>query len=210
MALVGVMTFGGPPVLAQSPHAAASSGSASLTTEDRALSNAPVTWPATWRPGSVIQVWFEDAGQDFQDMVWAAFESWADARIPLTVVPAESISDANVLVMESPHPLDRSPRLGQTTIRGHGKTIETAVIRFSRIDRHGQPIPRGIRSRTALHEVGHVLGLGHGAQDRIMHMAARADMVTLGDLVDLGRLYRGQFTDVSEGPAPLQSVPFRP
>lgn len=211
LALAGVLTWGSQPALGQSPHAPEAPGPTFLAANDPALSNGPVTWPATWKPESVIRVWFEDVGRDFQDMVWAAFESWADARVPLTVVPAASISDANVLVMESPHPLDRSPRLGQTTIRGSGETIETAVIRFSRIDRHGQPIPRGIRARAALHEVGHVLGLGHGARDRIMHGAARADRVTLGDLADLGRLYGGHVTSVSAGQPPLeQSPPFRP
>ena len=147
-------------VLLASPAAAATYAAASL----RPDSLLPV-WPQA-RAGRAVRVWVQPATPirgwhpSLVADVRAAFDAWSRA-LPLRFAFTNDSAAADVRV-------GWVPRLARDRQVGHNRLdyttsgeIVRAEVTLAVHDDRGEPLSPTVRALTALHEVGHALGLGH-------------------------------------------------
>lgn len=154
-------------------------------------------WPQA-RDGRAVLVWVQPATSirgwhpSLVADARAAFDAWGRA-VPLRFAFTNDSLAADVRVRWTPR-LDRDRQVGHNrleyTTAGDVVRAEVTLVVH---DERGEPLPPDVRTLTALHEVGHALGLGHSphAADAMAprHAAAAAPVLSAADVATALLLY---------------------
>jgi hypothetical protein len=147
-------------------------------------------WPD--RPLEPIRVWVEPVSSvagwkpEYVDLARAAFERWRAAGIPVRISFLVDSAGAEVRVLWT----DRFPdaRIGSThRVRDQHWWLVGGEITLALSTSSGDLLPPEIVAATAIHEAGHLLGLGHspGQQDLMashhngVYEPSAADLATI-------------------------------
>ena len=123
--------------------------------------------------------------------VFRAFDAWlAGASVPLRVRRSEPGEAANVVFRSVAEVREGYEGLGLTRLEWEGSRLVAAEVELAGTTRCGGFLSSTERRRTVLHEVGHVLGLGHSPRlSSIMHRSTPGSAVDARDRAALDLLY---------------------
>ncbi len=152
-------------------------------------------WPS--RDRSPLRVWVQPLSDvpswrpEYITFAREAFDRWIGPGVPLRVSHIVDSATADIHVVW----IDRfgyDHRIGNTRrVQDQHMWIVDATVTIATLTMDGKPLPPAIVRSTALHEVGHLLGLGH-VTDTTSIMASRAyptSALTRADLATLRLLY---------------------
>lgn len=150
-----------------------------------------------WPDGTVLRVWIQPATSDaadwrpaYVDTVRSAFAAWDAASAPVRIELTADSTAATVHVRWIDH-FEKGGTIGQTQqtwdqyrwLVGGDITIAMHTADGYTLD------ARWVRA-TALHEIGHLLGLNHSSSDGdIMAASAHASELSRADLATMRLLY---------------------
>ncbi|MDX1675604.1 MAG: matrixin family metalloprotease [Longimicrobiales bacterium] len=144
-----------------------------------------------WPAGTELVV--EVAGLNDRDVaaVFRAFDAWlAEARTPVRARRAQPDEAANVIIRGVDEVDAGREAMGVTRLDWEGPWLVAAEVELARSTRCGSFLSSTERRRTLLHEIGHVLGLGHSPRlSSIMHRDAPGASVDDRDRAALELLY---------------------
>lgn len=156
-------------------------------------------WPQP-RDGRAVRVWVQPATaiRGWHPSLVAdargAFDAWSRA-VPVRFAFTNDSTAADVRVRWTPR-LDSERQVGHNRLEytTAGDVVQAEVTLVVH-DERGEPLPPDVRALTALHEVGHALGLGHSphATDVMAprHAAHAAPALSATDVATARLLYGG-------------------
>lgn len=154
-----------------------------------------------WPAGTELVVDVRGLGDRDAVTVFRAFDAWlTEARTPVRVRRAAPGEGANVVIRDVDEVEEGHEGMGVTRLEWEGPWLVSAEVELARASRCGSFLSSTERRRTLLHEIGHVLGLGHSPRlSSIMHRNTPGSSVDDRDRAALDLLY-------TLGPAPRTAV----
>lgn len=144
-----------------------------------------------WPAGTELVVDVEGLGDRDAAAVFRAFDAWqVRLRTPIRVRRATGGEAANVVVRDVDEVNEGREGMGVTRLEWEGPWLVSAEVKLARASRCGSFLSSTERRRTLLHEIGHVLGLGHSPRlSSIMHRNTPGTSVDERDRAALALLY---------------------
>ena len=150
-----------------------------------------------WPDGTVLRVWIAPAVTDvtdwtpaYVDTVRSAFDAWSAASPPVRIEFTTDSAAATVHVRWIDH-FEKAGTIGQTQQTwDQYRWLVAGEITIAMHTESGYTLDAKWVRATALHEIGHLLGLNHSASDAdIMAASAHAPDLTRADLATMRLLY---------------------
>ena len=150
-------------------------------------------WPE--RVNAPLAVWVQTAtldpeGADWPRLVHESFHPWIETGIPVSFLPTEASARADVRVTWVERYESRTT--GRTRwVRDQHGWITAASIELARTQPDGRPLDDAIVGAIARHEVGHLLGLTHTADEtNIMSARVRGRELREADRATVRLVYK--------------------
>ncbi|MGH7475483.1 MAG: matrixin family metalloprotease [Longimicrobiales bacterium] len=147
-----------------------------------------------WAAGDTLRVWIQRSGLVGGDarniqLAEAALRDWIGIGMPLVLQRVDVVDSSNVRIRWVERLPDR--RLGVTHVVFNDVLgMESAELRIALRDHRGHAVDADQLAAVLLHEAGHLLGLGHTADETsIMHPSSTAPRLSLSDRETVLLLY---------------------
>jgi hypothetical protein len=158
-----------------------------------------------WPAGTELVVDVTNLEERDSRAVFAAFDAWLEeTEAPLRVRPVGPGERANVIFRDVGEIEEGYESMGLTHLEWEAGWLVRAEVELARSSRCGSFLSSAERRRALLHEIGHVLGLGHATRlSSIMHQNTPGTSVDDGDRAALSLLYTlGTAEVATTAPAP--------